>query len=759
VSATLLAAATRWLKADPGREALCFRDGGAERRLSRAELAAQTEAVAGALHEQARPGDRVAIACSPGPEYAVALLGCLRAGVVAVPVALTSAGGSGAALRRIVAETEPALILTSDGAESLAARWSEAGFTAPRRLRVGEALAGSAHAPERRAALEQLAYLQYTSGSGGRPRGARITHGCLAACVDRVARRCGLGAGDATVSWLPLDHDFGLVAGLLMPLYAGARAVFIAPASFVADPATWLEAIDAERATHSGAPAFGYELCIRRSAAARVERLDLSRWRVAALAAETIRHDLLDRVCAALAPAGFRRRALLPAYGLAEATLSVTCTPAGEAARVLGVDRGALSLGTVVPSNAEDATATKLVSCGPALEEHRVAIVDPVTSTECPRDCVGEIYVAGPSVADGYWGDPEDAAGTFSARVAGAGPYLRTGDLGFVHEGQLYVAGRRKSVIIVRGVNHYAEDVERTVASVRGVRGGASAAFAVDTAGEERLAVVCEIGWDGLAATDRVSAELRAEIAAAHGVAPHAIVLVEPGSMPKTSSGKLQRWRCRDAYAAGELAVLHEWRAALHATSDDGPASSRNGYHPPDARAGRRAARRGAAHDAIAIVGMACRFPGADTPQAFRTLLRAGADAITEIPRERWDAEALYDPTPGKPGKCVTKWGAFLTDLDAFEPELFGISPREADRMDPQQRLLLEVAWEALESANLPTDRIAGSSGGVFVGISTFDALQRQSSRPAATSLARGAAPVVIGATLNRCRRPAHDIQ
>ena len=438
------------------------------------------------------------------------------------------------------------------------------------------------------------------------------------------------------------------------------------------------------------------------------------------------------------------------------------------------------------------------MGCGAPLLDQNVAIVDPETATVCPADRPGEIWISGPSVAQGYWRQPELSQSTFQARTAdGSGPFLRTGDLGFMHDGELFITGCIKDLIILRGRNHYPQDIEQTVEnSHAAIRTACCAAFAVDDAADERLIIVAEVERTGRrTAVDEVAAAVRRAVAEHHDVMIDSLVLLRPGSVPKTSSGKIQRHACKTGFLDNTLDVISRWDAAksvvtlasvpeseppspdsqalqvwlieriaarlrvdpatidpreplasfgldsLAAVQLAGELEERLGCpvspvavydHPTiDALARhftvapteppQESGMREPAPTEIAVIGIGCRFPGADGPQEFWKLLRRGDDAITEVPEERWDADAYHSSDPAVAGKMTTRFGGFLRNVDQFDRGFFGISPREAERMDPQQRLLLETTWEALEDAGQDVERLAGAPVGVFVGISSND--------------------------------------
>jgi acyl-CoA synthetase (AMP-forming)/AMP-acid ligase II/acyl carrier protein len=357
------------------------------------------------------------------------------------------------------------------------------------------------------------------------------------------------------VGWLPLYHDMGLIGNVLQPLYVGARAVLLSPLTFLQRPALWLAAVARYRATTSGGPNFAYDLCARKVGEEEKAGLDLSSWSVAFNGAEPVRAETVERFAAAFAPCGFRRAAFFPCYGLAEATLFVTGGAPGAGPVIRPVDAAALERHQVADAP-PGAPGRALVGCGRAAAGQAVRIVDPESGAPCAPGRVGEVWVAGPSVAAGYWGRPEETARTFGARLAGEGPFLRTGDLGFLADGELFVTGRRKDLIILRGRNHYPQDLERTAeASHPALRPGCGAAFGVDRDGEERLVILQEVERSA-ADPAGIADAVRRAVAGEHEVAVEEVVLVRSGTVLKTSSGKVRRAACRAAYLAGELAVV-----------------------------------------------------------------------------------------------------------------------------------------------------------------------------------------------------------
>ena len=367
------------------------------------------------------------------------------------------------------------------------------------------------------------------------------------------------------MGWLPLYHDMGLIGDVLQPLFLGTHCILMSPMAFLQRPARWLEAISHYRATTSGAPNFAYDLCVRKIPAEQRALLDLSSWEVAFNGAEPVRAETMDKFAEAFGPCGFRREAFHPCYGLAEATLLVAARRGGGPVVTTTVSAQRLKEGEAREAAEDESGAVTLVSCGIPPEQH-VVIVNPDTSRECRAGEVGEIWVAGPSVARGYWNNHAETERTFGVRLAptGAGPFLRTGDLGFLHGGELFVTGRLKDLIIIRGLNHYPQDIERTVEqSHPALRPGCGAAFSVEAGGREELVVVQELEARHRTEPSQVIEDIRRELSLAHEVQVSAVVLIRHGSIAKTSSGKIQRHACRAAFMDERLDVVAEWRAPL----------------------------------------------------------------------------------------------------------------------------------------------------------------------------------------------------
>jgi len=548
----------------PERDAFIFLADGEDEgaRFTWAELDRRARAIALALTESLAPGDRALLLYPPGLEFIAAFFGCLYAGVIAVPAYPPRPNDRAQTrLRAIARDAEPRAALTTAAIlagvqaspalpELAAARW----------IATEDLTAADVDIPE--PDPESVAFLQYTSGSTATPKGVMVTHANLLHNEQMIGDAFAQNEDSVVVGWLPLYHDMGLIGNVLQPLHVGARCVLMAPVAFLQKPLRWLAAISHYRATTSGGPNFAYDLCVRRIGPEDRKDLDLSSWRLAFNGAEPVRAETLERFAAAFAPSGFRREAFYPCYGLAEATLFVSGGAADRAPRISNVDE------------------RHLVSCGHAWGEQRIAVVDPEAGVELAPGRTGEIWIAGPSVARGYWRNPEATQRDFRARLAKPapspwgegwgegdrinpeGPFLRTGDLGALRDDELYVTGRIKDLVILRGRNHYPQDLELTAErSHPDLRPGCGAVFAAEIGGEERLVVVQEVERQRRSDFEELAAAMRRAIAEEHEVQAHEVVLVRAGTVPKTSSGKIQRRLCRELYLTGELTVLE--RSAL----------------------------------------------------------------------------------------------------------------------------------------------------------------------------------------------------
>lgn len=562
--ATLLHRLAHHAAHSPERVALTFlHESGEAVDVSYCQLAAHVAALSALLARRVAPGGRALLLYPPGCGFVVAFFACLAAGVVAVPAAPAHRRRDAERLAALLADAAPAIVLGAPEAEEATrAALVRAGCAAP--LLCVDAAAACAPAGDMAAVAADLAlpdagalaFLQYTSGSTAQPKGVEITHANLAANVAAIGQAFGFGPQAVMVSWLPPFHDMGLVGSIAAPLALGFRSVLMSPGAFLRRPALWLETVTRYRATCSGAPNFAWDLCVRRIAPEATAQFDLSCLEVLYNGAEPVRAATLERFMAAFGQCGLRRGALFPCYGMAEATLLVAGGPLGRGPRILALDGAALERGQVRAAAPGDAMARAVVGCGPLAPGVTVAIADPDTGAAAGAGLVGEIRIGGPGVSRGYHGRLADEP---AQAAPGAMPLLRSGDLGFLHEGELFVTGRRKDLIIVNGRNLYAQDIEELVERAAGMAApNCCAAFGIEDGEGERLAVVVEASR-ALARSGDIEAlgrRIRSAVTAGLGIALHTLAFAAPGAFPRTTSGKVQRARCKALLAAGALALV-----------------------------------------------------------------------------------------------------------------------------------------------------------------------------------------------------------
>jgi acyl-CoA synthetase (AMP-forming)/AMP-acid ligase II len=498
-------------------------------------------------------------------DFIAAFFGCLYAGAIPVPaLAPNSRRNNSQRLEAIATNAGAQVVLTTEASIAIMREWIDASENL-REIRyfVTDELVQTSMSGwvDPSVSTDTLAFLQYTSGSTGTPKGVMVTHGNLLHNVALMKKAYGHSERSIFVSWVPLYHDLGLIGHVIQTVYLGVPCYLMTPESFLQRPARWLQAISRYKATATMAPNFSFDLCGRYITEKQMAGLDLSSLEVAAIGAEPIRADTIEQFCRKFESFGFRRESFVPTYGLAEATLIVVAAAKQERPTILAVDAEALEAHRVVAANEETRGQRLLVSSGQAGCDHEAIVVDTETGIRCRPDQVGEIWFRGPSIANGYFEREQETKETFHnyTRDTNDGPYLRTGDLGFIQNEEVFFTGRLKDLIIISGENHYPQDIEHTVyASDPAIRIGCGAAFSADVEGKERLVIVQEIRRDNMDNLNNrsVIAKIREMVAKHHGLAAYEIALIEPGTLSKTTSGKIQRQMMKRRYLANELQLI-----------------------------------------------------------------------------------------------------------------------------------------------------------------------------------------------------------
>ncbi|MCV7099240.1 type I polyketide synthase [Mycobacterium palustre] len=808
----------------PDESAFTFLDyerdrAGVAESLTWSQLYLRTQNVAQALSACGSTGDRAVILAPQGLEYVLAFLGALQAGQIAVPLSLPVGGASDERVGAVLHDALPSSILTTSSAADNIAEYvkPKAGERTPSVIELDLLdLDSQSGATDELVSLPSAAHLQYTSGSTRTPAGVVVSHKNIAVNVDQIVAAYyedGMPPPDTTVvSWLPLFHDMGLVFGIIFPILRGFRTVLTSPPAFLQRPARWMQMLASNPHAFSAGPNIAFELAARKTTDDDLAGLDLGGVRNILNGAERVNPPTLRRFAERFARFNLRPEVLRASYGLAEATLYVATRATGRPPETVSFQSEELTGGRA--KRCASGEGIPLVSYGMP-QSPTVRIVDPETSIECPPGTVGEIWVHGDNVCEGYWQKPEETQRTFGATIVGPsagtpdGPWLRTGDLGFFSDGEMFIVGRIKDLLIVYGRNHAPDDIEATIQEI--TRGRCVAIAVPDDDGVEKLVTIVELKAPGDAEEAAhklglVRREITSAISRAHGLGVADLVLVPPHSIPLTTSGKVRRRDCLQRYLRDEFTrldalipkpeprkledvgagpdsglaqrvrtlyrqqhdllvgvVCAEAAAVLGQPGPDAispewafqdlgfdsvkatelldrlktvtelelPPTLAFDYPTPAALAdhlGQRlsgsvpaaapAASRVEADEPIAVIGMACRFPGGvDSAAALWDLVAGGTDAVGEFPTDRgWNLADLFDPDPDAVGKTYTRAGGFLGDVAGFDAEFFGISAREAQTMDPQQRLLLEVCWEALETARIDPATLLRSETGVFVG-------------------------------------------
>lgn len=503
------------------------------------------------LHQFMDPGARLVLMYPAGLDFLVGFFSCLYAGVVAVPAVIPRTARSLPRFLAMWADCQPQGLLTDPATQALVQPLI-ADRSEPIPWFNLDGTEDITWQPD--PTVQPIVFLQYTSGSTGNPKGVMLSHANLLYNVGLIGDAVDRTAADHLLCWLPAFHDWGLIGFLLQALYVGSPCTFMDPASFLQKPLRWLTAISRYRATFTGAPNFAYELCLKQSTPAQRAELDLSCLQVALVGAEPVHSETLRQFTATFGPCGLRPQAFFPCYGLAESTLWVSGGAVTDLPMYLEVDEVALQQHRVVPG-----TSRILVSSGPAAGDHQVLIVHSATQTPCACDQIGEVWVAGSSVAGGYWRRrAEDFQGFLQD---GRGPFLKTGDLGFLHEGELYITGRCKDLIIIAGRNYYPQDIEHTVeTSHPSLRQGYGACFSIELGTIEQLVILQELNLGQRPDLTLVIAQIQRSVALTHGLSAAVIMIVKAGTIPKTSSGKVMRYACKTLFLNQQLPVLASWQ-------------------------------------------------------------------------------------------------------------------------------------------------------------------------------------------------------
>ncbi len=774
------------------------------------QLYDRSRVIASNILAKVKPGDRVLLLYPSGLDFVDAFLGCLMAGVIAVPAFPPQGKRRIGRLEKIVADSKASLILTTDNVYSKSHKWfSDEVFSEIKWLQT-DTIKEFIEIDFPVVHSETVAFLQYTSGSTGDPKGVIVNHANILH-NNRLIQNCfHLTKKTIGTSWLPIYHDMGLIGNILQAFFVGFEMIIFPPNAFIQKPLRWLQIISKYKVTYSGGPNFAYDLCTSQIKEEQLKDLDLSDWRVAYNGSEPIRLDTMNRFAAYFKKVGIDETNLFPCYGMAETTLVVSSSKFANTPSVLNLDKSEFHAGNVKLLNDKDTEIDqiKFVGNGPVLGDMKVKIVNPDTKQVCKKGEIGEIWVNGPSVANGYWNRKELSKTIFSAYTTYAdgkenkknGPYLRTGDMGFLHENELYISGRLKEMMIFNGVNYFPQDIERTVQySNPDLQNNAGVAAAIDVKGEEKLLIVQEIKRTSLRSykLEEIVKNICESVLLEHELSVHSIVLVTPGKVGKTSSGKIQRLGTKIAYENNTLdGILETWTigktldqhtetavemdssltktakettawlqktiaselnltsvnidvkasfASLGMTSFQGirlsgllseyldkeisptliysyPTINDLVTHLQGAEKHFQNQENNRLQDnePIAVISMACRFPGASDIETYWENLVAGKDAITEIPKSRWDIDQYYKKEVD--GYSMnTRWGGFIEDVDKFDASFFEISPREAKLMDPQQRILLELSHELIERSGYVPANLKGSKTGVYIGIEQVD--------------------------------------
>lgn len=675
--------------ANAEKTALTFLDGAGELSSSMTyrQLSQRCKQAAASLQTVTRQGQVALIAVENNADFVTTFFGCLLAGIIAVPVSSPRGPGGRGGISRVhkIADVAAAEIVITD--TGLLRSWSQNHEHRVQLIDVDRLRSAGIDACFEPVfiAPSDTAYLQYTSGSTSTPKGVRLSHANVLAHLTAMLAIYRRPEEVRVAGWLPLYHDMGLVGHLLSALFENGSAALLPPASFLSNPEQWFKTIYNYQANVCAAPTFAFEYCLKKITGSQY---DLSSLESVYVGSEFVALKTLDEFSRAFAKNGFKKNSFVPVYGLAEATLLV----AGGSLRLPDLEKSLIDY-----SPSEFAIKRQLIGYPLNKDYFNTLIINDDTQV-LEESNIGEVVISGASVTDGYWRNCKEQNLTIKGRK-----YFKTGDQGFIKNDRLYLTGRKKDIIIVRGVNYCAEDLEFSVTARLGKHHGETICFAVSKEHSEELIVVQET-YRHIKAADAslLENQIKAAITADYGITPKQVIFIAEGTVPRTANHKISRSLCRTKYEENSL-VRVRLRQASEKQAEFPKAETR---------------------EPVAIVSMACRFPGgADSPEKFWELLSLGKDAISEVPAERWNNELFYSPEAAVPGKTNTRWAGFIDGIDQFDPQFFGISSHEAAEIDPQQRLLLETTWRLMEDNGLRKEDMKGSDTGVFVGISTNDYL------------------------------------
>jgi polyketide synthase PksL len=754
-------------------------------QLTNIELDTKARHLATYLCNRNLGGERVLLIYPSGLDFVVGFLGCLYAGVIAVPVQCPALGNfekSKSLLQAIALDADiKGIFTTHEYLTAVDHAFSELNFS--EKLFIEDSILISATVvPEAKLPLiddNTIAYLQYTSGSTSTPKAAIVRHANLTHNLRYTTQVWHYADNSITLNWAPHTHVYGLVCGILVPLYHGSLAILMAAQTFIQRPLAWLEAITKYKVTHSGCPNFGYNLCVKEIKDTEKNHLNLECWKVAINGGENVQHDTLIKFSQKFATCGFHPSKFCSAYGMSELTGAISVSQYAKEPTYVSLDAEKLKINLAVIAETSTIDQHKYVSSGKLIPGVHAKIVDPETLQALPNGKIGEIWLTGKSLVDGYWRRQDENNIIFNAVLPGSNQiFFRTGDLGFLRASELFLTGRLKEVIIMNGKKYYPLDLEKSVeAALENMPvNNIHAAFSTLIENKEAVIFVQELKDVDTPESiqNEINQKIRHVITQQHGLNLHSVILTKANTIPRTASGKLQRKLCEKKVAEGSLNIVKRYDFShatyikqvaemLNMNSNDidltAPISQygfdsitiiklstllNDKYHLNVTPASlyeyatlgeffndifgetnqplkNSSTPSLSTNTDIAIIGMSGVFPGAENVEALWNNLRLGNNAITEIPTERWDWQAYYGDPQKEENKTNIKWGGFIDGVGHFDADFFNISRREAELMDPQQRLFLQTVWKTIEDAGYSTTQIAEAKVGLYVGVFNND--------------------------------------